>query len=166
MEISLIAAASLNNVIGKDGDIPWHMPRDMKLFQEMTSGHYILSGRKNYLSIPGKFRPLKNRVNMVVTRNTSFQEEGAIIFHDIDSAVQHARENGEKELMIIGGGEIYRQCMDIADNVYLSRIQAQIEGDTFFPELDNKKWQLLEKRHFDKDDRNPYDFQFEHYKRK
>ncbi len=166
MEISLIAAASLNNVIGKDGDIPWHMPRDMKLFQDMTLGHFILSGRKNYLSIPRKFRPLKDRVNMVVTRNSSFQEEGALIFNDISAAIEHARKNGEKELMIIGGGEIYRQCLELADNIYLSRIQAEIEGDTFFPELNKENWQLTEERYFDKDERNPYDFQFEHYKRK
>ena len=166
MEISLIAAASLNNVIGKDGDIPWHMPRDMKLFQDMTLGHFILSGRKNYLSIPRNFRPLKDRVNMVVTRNSSFQEEGALIFNDISAAIEHARKNGEKELMIIGGGEIYRQCMELADNIYLSRIQAEIEGDTFFPELNKENWQLTEERYFDKDERNPYDFQFEHYKRK
>jgi len=166
MELSLIAAASLNDVIGKDGDIPWNMPRDMKLFKDVTVGHHVLSGRKNYMSIPGKFRPLSDRVNIVVTRNKDFNDPGAVVFHEINDGIDFARKEGENELMIIGGGEIYSQCLDIADNIYLSRIQTEIEGDTFFPKLKPDNWMLLEAEYFDKDDKNPYDFSFEHYVRK
>jgi dihydrofolate reductase len=166
MEISLIAAASLNNVIGKNGDIPWDMPRDMRLFREITTGHHILSGRKNYMSIPDKYRPLEKRVNMVVTRNVDFHDKGALVFHAIEDAVEYARKAGENELMIIGGGEIYKECLKIADNIYLSRIQAEIDGDTYFPEVDEEQWMLLDAEYFDKDEKNPYDFSFEHYVRR
>jgi dihydrofolate reductase len=166
MEISLIAAASLNDVIGKDNDIPWDMPRDMKLFVEITKGHHILSGRKNYMSIPDKYRPLSNRVNLVVTRDTSFADEGAHVFHTIKEAVDFAEKAGEEELMIIGGGEIYKQCLEFADNIYLSRIQTEIEGDTYFPSVNEDNWMLLDAEYFDKDENNPFDFSFEHYVRR
>lgn len=140
MTISLIAAVSSNWVIGKDGDLPWHLPRDLKFFSDTTKGHHVLMGRKNFHSIPRKFRPLPGRVNVVVSRDTNFKAEGVIVFYSINEAIEYAREKGETELFIIGGGEIYTQCLDMADKLYLTHVDAEIEGETLFPKFDLKEW--------------------------
>jgi dihydrofolate reductase len=162
MKISLIAAVSENNVIGKDNDLPWRLPNDMKFFVQTTKGHHILMGRKNLESF-GKLLP--NRTNIVLTRDENYKFEGAEIFHDLKAAIQFAKNNGEDELMIIGGGEIYNQALDQADRIYLTRVHAEIEGDVYFPEIDENKWKEIMKTPHQKDERHDYDFTFLTYER-
>ena len=157
MKISLIAAASKNNVIGKDNDLPWNLPDDMKFFVQTTKGHHILTGRKNLESY-GKLLP--NRTNMVLTRNRDYEFKGAEIFHDLNSAIDFARARGEEEMMIIGGGEIYKQALPQADRIYLTRIHAEIKGDAFFPPIDEQEWETVSENYHPKDERHQYDFTF------
>jgi len=162
MKISLIAAASENNVIGRDNDLPWKLPDDMKFFVRTTRGHHILTGRKN-LEACGV---LPKRTNIVLTNKKDFQYDGAEIFHDIDSAVEFARSRGEGELMVIGGGVIYEQFMDKADRIYLTRVHTRIEGDTYFPEMDEGKWKKVNEEYHPKDERHQWDFTFLTYEKK
>jgi len=109
MIVSAIAAVADNGTIGHDGDLPWHLPDDMKYFMRTTRGHYVITGRKNYESIPEKYRPLKDRVNIVVTRNTEHAAPGAVVLGSLEDALDRARQGGETEVFIIGGGQIYRE---------------------------------------------------------
>tara|TARA_R110002096_G_scaffold136909_7_gene289853 strand:+ start:37042 stop:37533 length:492 start_codon:yes stop_codon:yes gene_type:complete len=161
--ISLIAAVTENNVIGKNNDLPWHLPDDMKFFVQTTKGHHILMGRKNLESF-GKLLP--NRTNIILTRDTNFKFEGAAIFHDLKEAIQFAKDNGEEELMIIGGGEIYLQALSMTNRIYLTRVHTSIEGDTFFPEINKSQWKLISEDHHPKDERHIYDFSFQLWERK
>jgi dihydrofolate reductase len=162
MKISLIAAASENNVIGRDNDLPWKLPDDMKFFVRTTRGHHILTGRKN-LEATGV---LPKRTNMVLTNKEGYEFEGAEVFHAIEDAIQFAKDRGEEELMVIGGGVIYEQFMDIADRIYLTRIHTEIEGDTYFPEIDERKWKKVNEEYHPKDERHKWDFTFNTYERK
>ena len=162
MKISLIAAATENYIIGRDNDLPWKLPDDMKFFVRTTRGHHILTGRKN-LESSGV---LPKRTNMVLTNKEDYEFEGAEIFHSIEDAIQFAKERGEEELMVIGGGVIYQQFMDIADRIYLTRIHTEIEGDTYFPEIDESKWQVVNKEYHPKDERHQWDFTFYTFEKK
>ncbi|MEQ8909054.1 MAG: dihydrofolate reductase [Vicingaceae bacterium] len=157
MKISLIAAATENNVIGRDNDLPWSLPDDMKFFVRTTKRHHILTGRKNLESF-GKLLP--KRTNMVLTRDKDYTFEGAEIFHDLEAAINFAKKRGEEELMIIGGGEIYKQALPYADRIYLTRIHTEIEGDTYFPEFDQEEWKVVSKEYHPKDEKHDYDFTF------
>lgn len=162
MKISLIVAASENNVIGKDNDLPWKLPNDMKFFVRTTKGHHILMGRKNLESF-GKLLP--NRTNILLTRDQGYEFEGAEIFFDLERAIDFARSNGENELMIIGGGEIYRQSLPFADHIYLTRVHAEIEGDVYFPELDPSIWELTSEERHEKDEKHNFSFTFQQFER-
>lgn len=140
MIISLIAAVAKNNVIGAKGDLPWHLPRDLKFFSDTTRGHHVVMGRKNYDSIPPKYRPLPSRPNVVVTRNRDFRDEDVSVVHSLDEAIALAEAAGESELFIIGGGEIYAQSMSMADRLYITHVDAAPEGDTYFPDFDPAQW--------------------------
>jgi len=140
MIISLIAAVAKNAVIGVKGDLPWDLPRDLKFFSTTTRGHYVIMGRKNYDSIPDKYRPLPNRPNIVITRNAEFFDSNIDIFTSINDAIDFAKDQGEEELFIIGGGEIYSQTIEIANKLYITHVDAEFEGDTHFPSFDPKKW--------------------------
>lgn len=167
MDISIIVATARNNAIGKDNDLLWHLPADMKFFRETTSGHCILTGRKNYISIPPKFRPLKNRTNIVLTRDTSFQEEGIEVFHDLAEAIAFAKAQQESELFIIGGGEVYRQALPFCTKLYITEVDHEPqEADTFFPSIDEKEWNLENERSYTADEKNPYDMVFKTYSKK
>jgi|SRR5690554_2508088 len=155
MKISLIAAATENNVIGKDNDLPWSLPDDMKFFVQTTKGHHILMGRKNFEATK---KLLPNRTNIVITRKEDYTFEGAVILQSIEEGIRYAKENGEQELMIIGGGEIYKQALPLADRIYLTRIHAEIEGDTFFPELDMNDWKIISENKHPVDERHDYSF--------
>ena len=117
MIISLIAALSKNRVIGKNNDLPWHLPDDMKYFMQTTSGHHVIMGRKNYDSIPQKFKPLPNRTNIVVTRQKNFVASGCMVVNSLEEALGIAESNKEKETFIIGGAEIYSQALSLATQV-------------------------------------------------
>lgn len=166
MIISIIVAAAENNVIGKDNDLIWHLPADMKFFKEKTMGHHVLMGRKNYESIPEKWRPLPNRENIVVTRQDKENEEHVHYVHSINEGVELARKNGENELFIIGGGEIYKQAMNLVDRIYLTRIHHSFEGDTLFPEVDDSMFEVESEEFRQADENNAYDMTYFAYTKK
>jgi len=165
MIISLIAARTQNNVIGKNNDLPWHLPDDMKYFMQTTKGHYVIMGRKNYDSIPEKFKPLPNRTNIVVTRQPDFRAPGCIVVNTLEEAVKIARNNGEKETFIIGGAEIYNLGFSLADKLYITEINTTLDGDTYFPNFDKKEWKEISKVHHTKDERHIFDFDFVVYQK-
>ena len=162
MKISLIVAASENNVIGRDNDLPWKLPDDMKHFVKTTKGHCILMGRKNLESFG---RLLPNRTNILLTRDREYKFEGAEIFYELEQAIAFAKKSGEEELMVIGGGEIYRQCMPFADRVYLTRVHAEVEGDVYFPELDSSFWEVTTEEFHEKDEKHNFSFSFQTFDR-
>ncbi len=166
MVVSLIVAASENNVIGKDNDLIWHLPKDMKFFKDSTQNHFVIMGRKNFESIPHKFRPLPNRTNVVVTRQTNYKAEGCIVLHTLEQALERAKEAGDSEPFIIGGGQIYRLALDsnLIDRVYLTRIHKHYEGDTFFPTL-GPEWKLIKSDKHLADDKHECDYTFEVYEK-
>src|SRR6185436_19268746 len=122
MIISLIAAMSKNRVIGKNNSLPWHLPDDMKYFMQTTKGHYVIMGRRNFDSIPEKFRPLPNRTNVIVTRQENYVAPGCSVVHGIDEALKLAREAREVEAFVIGGADIYRLAWPFANRLYLTEI--------------------------------------------
>lgn len=139
--ISLMVAHDPDRVIGLNNDLPWHIPEDLAYFKKQTMGKAMVMGRKTYESIG---RPLPGRLSIVVTRNKAFTaEEGVVIVHDLETAINKAEDFAD-EVMIIGGAEIFRLSMDVADRLYITEIAQRFEGDTFFPEY-STEWQLLEK---------------------
>lgn len=160
MNISIIVAKSNNNVIGKNNSLIWSLPADMKFFKEKTTGHCIITGRKNYESIPEKFRPLPNRTNIVITRQKDYSAPGAIVVDSIEKAIQKAKETGDNEIFIIGGAEIYKQSLHLVDRIYLTQIHHTFEGDTFFPELKSNEWKETNRTKGIVDDKNKYEHDF------
>ncbi len=165
MEIIAIAAMAKNRAIGKDNDLLWHLPADMRYFQQTTTGYPVLMGRKNYDSIPLKYRPLANRTNIVITRDESYNEEGAVVFHSIKDGIDFARKEGKDKLYIVGGGQIYAQTMDIISKLYLTVVDHDFDGDAFFPEFDSNDWDIAKTWKVNKDEKNKYDMQFFQYQR-
>jgi len=165
MIISTIAALSKNLVIGKNNDLPWTLPDDMKFFMQKTSGHHTIMGRKNYDSIPEKFKPLPNRTNIVVTHQVNFKAPGCIVVDSLKKGLTIAKDNGEVETFIIGGAQIYKLGLPYATRLYLTEIQAEINGDTFFPELDMKAWKETSRQPHSKDERHAYGFDFVIYEK-
>lgn len=164
MIISLIAACSTNRVIGVDNDLPWRVPADMRFFMRTTKGHYVIMGRKTFESLGV---PLKNRTNIVVTRDPFFIASGVMVTHSIAEAIDLAIDGDESEAFVIGGGEIYRQSMDLADKIYLTEIDTVIEdGDAFFPEIDPGKWDLVSEDPHDADDKNEFAYNFKTFIKK
>jgi dihydrofolate reductase len=160
MKISLIVAVSQNHVIGKDNALIWHLPADMSYFKEKTTGHCIITGRKNYESIPQKFRPLPNRTNLVISRQKDYAAPGAIVCTSLEEALKEARKIENQEIFIIGGGEIFKQSLHLADRIYITRIHADFEGDVFFPELDEKQWKVISRIDCRPDEKNKYPYSF------
>lgn len=160
MIVSAIAAVAENGIIGHQGDLPWSLPDDMAWFQRTTKGHHVITGRKNYESIPAKYRPLKGRVNLVVTRNAAYEAPGAVVVPGIEAALDHARAAGETEAFIIGGGEIYREAFakGLVQRLYLTRVHASIEGDTRFPALEPGYWRERSAQHHPADERHAHAF--------
>ncbi len=141
MQISIIAAMAENGVIGRDGQLPWHLKADLQRFKRLTMGHTIIMGRKTWESIG---RPLPGRRMVVVTRQNGYQAEGVQVAASLDDALALARLAGDEEAFIIGGAEIYRLALPLADRLYLTRVLAPVEGDTTFPEFDASHWRLVE----------------------
>lgn len=160
MIISLIAAVSKNRVIGKNNDLPWHLPDDMKYFMQTTKQHHVIMGRKNYESIPEKFRPLPNRTNIVVTRQTHYEAPQCQVVNSIEEGLEIARNAKELETFIIGGAEIYNQGMNCTQRMYLTEIDAVIDGDTYFPFFDPGEWNEISRKHHPADERHAYPFDF------
>ncbi len=162
MIISLIAAMTENRVIGKDNDLPWKLPDDMKYFQKTTRGHVVIMGRKNYDSLPPSFKPLPNRTNVILTRQEGYQAKDCVVFNDLGQAFDFAKSEGEKEVFVIGGGQ---EAISTSDRIYLTEIHTEIEGDTFFPALDDS-WKEMSRAHHDVDDRHQYAFDFVVYEKR
>lgn len=158
MRISLIVALAENGVIGRDGDLPWRLPDDLKRFKALTTGHHILMGRRTWESLPNA---LPDRVNIVLSRNESFTPAGAVVFKSIHEAIDHARAAGETELFIIGGEAIYKLALPVAHRLYLTRVHASVEGDVRFPVFDQKRFRLIERTVHPADEKHPYAFTFE-----
>ncbi|MFP4023420.1 MAG: dihydrofolate reductase [Thiohalospira sp.] len=151
--LSIIVAVSENNVIGKDNDLIWHLPRDLKHFKETTTGHYVIQGRKTYESY-GK--PLPNRTNVIITRDKDYTADGCIVVHSLEEALKKAENDSEP--FIIGGGKIYEQALPLVDRIYLTKIHHSFEGDTYFPEINMDEWELTEKHDFEPDEKNKFPF--------
>lgn len=165
MNISIIVAVGSNNAIGKDNTLIWHLPADMKFFKEKTTGHCIITGRKNYESIPEKFRPLPNRTNIVITRQADYYAPGAIVTSSVETALEKAKSTGDTEIFIIGGGDIFRQSLHLADTIYLTKIEESFDADVFFPELDPVQWKEVARVNGIRDEKNKYDYTFYTYKK-
>lgn len=155
MKISLIVAAAANNVIGRNGQLPWRLPEDLKRFKETTLGKPLLMGRKTYESIG---RPLPERRNIILTRQPDYQAQGCIVVGSIESALEFAK--GADELMVIGGTAVYELMLPHCDRIYLTRVHSIIEGDTFFPEIDPQQWYLVTREDFAANQERPHSFSF------
>lgn len=144
MKVSLIVAMDLDRGIGKNNDLMWHLPKDMKFFKETTQNHVVVMGRKNYDSIPDKYRPLPNRENVILTRNTDFKAENCEVFHSLEACLDHYRNETDRTVFIIGGGEIYRLALEagVIDEMYITHINKSYGADTFFPEFNLKDWNV------------------------
>lgn len=156
MKVSLIVAVGRRNEIGKDGQMPWHLPADLKHFKRNTLGKPVLMGRKTLEAIG---RALPERRNLVLTRDAGFRAEGCETVTSLDAALELV--SGEPELMVIGGGEVYRLAWARTDRIYLTRIQADVEGaDTFFPEIQDGRWREVSREDHRADEKNPFDYSF------
>ncbi len=156
--ISLVCAMANNRVIGKDNDMPWHMPADLKHFKETTMGKPIVMGRKTFESIG---RPLPGRRNVVITRNSDYQAEGIDVVASIEEAIELL--NDVEEIMITGGGNIYQQTIDKADRLYLTFIDLDTDGDAFFPEFEHLNLKEIEREVHQPDEKNKHGYQFVTY---
>ncbi len=159
--LSIIVAMAKNRVIGRDNQLPWHLPADLRHFKQTTMGHPIIMGRKTYESIG---RPLPGRQNIVITRNPDFQAEGCLVVHSLQEALAAVPE--AEEVFIIGGASLYREALPLADRIYLTLVDAEVEGDTFFPELDASEWQEVRRETFAPDEKNPFGYAFIEFVRK
>lgn len=153
--INIIAAMSRNRVIGNNGQLPWKLPEDMCNFIKITTGFPVLMGRKTFESIG---RPLKNRINIILTRDKNYQKEGCVVLNRIEDVI---KKFGEENLMVIGGEEIYRQFLPYTDRIYLTYIDKDFEGDTFFPKFLGETWFKESEEKGIKDENNPYDYYFQ-----
>ncbi|WP_034889745.1 dihydrofolate reductase [Gillisia sp. Hel_I_29] len=159
--LTIIAAAGENNALGKENDLVWHLPDDFKRFKELTSGHHIIMGRKTFESFP---KPLPKRTHLVITRKDNYKKEGIIVVHSIERAIEFSKE--DPQTFIIGGGEIYKMGLELADRIELTRVHGTFEADTFFPEIDESKWNLVSEVFHDKDEKHDYAFTYLTYDRK
>lgn len=162
MSITMIWAMARNGVIGKDNDMPWHLPLDFAYFKAETLGKRMLMGRKTWDSLGGK--PLKGRTSIIITRDPSYAPEGAHIVHSLEEALAEGRK--QDELMVIGGGEIYAMMLPFADKLLVTVIDEDIEGDTKFPEVDWKQWKETANTPGIRNEQNPYDYRFLVYERR
>ncbi len=167
MIVSLIVAVAENNAIGYNNDLIWHLPNDMRYFKETTSHHHIITGRKNYISIPSKFRPLVNRTNIVLTHDLNFNEEGCVVKHSLQDALDFANEHGEKEVFIIGGGQIYKEALEknMIDKMYITHVHEHFTADTFFPSIDLTKWKQHKKELHFADEKHKHAYTFAVYQK-
>lgn len=162
MMLSIIVAFDRNRTIGKDNQLPWHLPRDLANFKKVTMGHPIVMGRKTYESIG---RPLPGRENIILTRNRSYEADGCKIIHTIDD-LRQIKQQYNDELFILGGAEIFKEVLPEVDRLYVTYIDAEFVGDTFFPEVDLNEWKEISREKGIKDENNPYDYEFIVYERR
>jgi dihydrofolate reductase len=162
--IVIIAAMSENRVIGREGDLPWRLPNDLRRFKSLTRGHAVVMGRRTFDSIGGV--PLPDRTCFVITRNEQLAAEGVEISRDLPTALERAADvEPDGPVFVLGGGEIYRAAMDRADRLELTVVHAEIEGDTTFPEFDERAWRLVYDERHEPDERHAHAFSFRTYER-
>ena len=160
--LTIIVAVAENNAIGKDNQLIWHLSDDLKRFKALTRGHFIIMGRKTFESFP---KPLPNRTHVVITRQANYKvPEGVILAGNLEDAIEAAKSDSQP--FIIGGGEIYKQAMKIADTIELTRVHHSFEADTFFPEIDASVWEETSNIFHDKDENHEYEFSFITYRKK
>jgi dihydrofolate reductase len=155
MRVSLIVAMSSNHVIGRDGDLPWRLSADLKRFKALTSGHHIIMGRKTFESIG---RLLPGRTSIVLTRQAGFEAAGALVAYGLEAALELAA--ADDEVFIIGGAEIYRQALPIVDRIYLTEVCTDVDGDTRFPDFNEREWSTVKESQHPADERNEFDHKF------
>ncbi|WP_262246934.1 dihydrofolate reductase [Parapedobacter soli] len=153
--VSAIVAAAENNAIGKDNQLLWHLPNDLRFFKRTTTGHPVIMGRKTYESV-GK--PLPNRRNIIITRQAEYAVAGAEVVHSVEAAIGSCP--GEPEVFVVGGAEIYRQALPLVERIYLTRVHVSLPGDSFFPELDEREWRLASEENHPADERHAYSYSF------
>jgi dihydrofolate reductase len=158
MIISLVVAAANNNAIGKDNKLLWHLPNDMRHFKNVTWGMPVVMGRKTYESL-GK--PLNGRKNIIITRQTDWNVPGTVAVKSLEDATFLVNEMDVKEMMVIGGGEIYKMVFEKANRIYMTRVEAEPEADTFFPTLNPKSWTLRSQKNFEADEKHKYNYSFQ-----
>lgn len=170
MKTVIIVAKDNQNGIGRKNDLPWHLPADMKFFKETTSRHIVLMGRKNYDSIPERFRPLPNRLNIILTRNKNYTATDCVVLHSVEDFVywKNQQANDNRTLFVIGGGEIFTQFLSegYIDEMYITQIDADVEADTFFPVFDENQWSKQLISTHQKDEKHQFDFAIYHYVKK
>jgi dihydrofolate reductase len=168
MIVSLIVATPINLAIGKNNQLIWNLPKDMKFFMETTTGHPVIMGRKNYESIPKKFRPLKNRTNVIITRNKKYAADGCIVVNSIEGSIKALEKENYEEVFVIGGGEIYKRFLEnnLIDRMYITHIEQAFDGDTFFPKVDFSQWASVTIMTHIKDEENPHNFKVIQYEKK
>lgn len=165
MITSLVVAASTNNAIGKNNQLLWHLPNDLKFLKNKTWAMPVLMGRKSFEAIGSK--PLNGRVNIVLTSGKFFKKEGVVVVHSLRNASFFAKQNDYKELMILGGAKVYEQTINNADNIYITRVHQMFEdADAFFPAIDEKKFKLAFNEDHFKDDKHAHDYSFQLWQRK
>ncbi|MBL0590895.1 MULTISPECIES: type 3 dihydrofolate reductase [Aeromonas] len=163
MKISMIAAMAHDRVIGKDNQMPWHLPADLAHFKRLTLGKPVLMGRKTFESIG---RPLPGRRNLVISRNPGYQAEGIEVVGSVEAALALLAGSSVEELMVIGGGHLYAEMLPSADCLYLTRIDLAVEGDTRFPAFDDGQWQRVDCESHPADEKNPHPYSFETWLRR
>lgn len=152
----MIAAIAENNALGKDNDLLWHLPDDFKRFKQITSGHYIIMGRKTFESFP---KPLPNRTHVIITRQKNYNPEGCIVVDSIENAIEACPKS--EDIFIIGGGEIYTLGMNFADSLEITRIHESFEADAFFPEIDRNNWKMISEEYHPADEKHKFDFSYQ-----
>ncbi len=164
MILSFIVAAAENNAIGRQGQLPWHLPEDLRFFKRTTMGKPVLMGRKTYESL-GK--PLPGRLNIVVSGKSDLAlPEGVLLLHDLDAAVERLQAEPQDEGFIIGGGQIFAAAMPIADRLYITKVHTTVaDADAFFPEIDHTHWKLVSEEKHHADDKHKFDYSFQQFER-
>ncbi|MEO5647211.1 MAG: dihydrofolate reductase, partial [Chitinophagaceae bacterium] len=157
-----LVAASENNAIGKNNQLLWHLPNDLRYFKNKTWGMPVIMGRKTYESVD---KPLPGRTNIVITKQEDWKRDGVIPVKSLEEALEKANETDAKEIFIIGGGEIFKESIEIIKRIYLTRVHANFDGDTFYPEFDKNTWKLVSSDPFPADEKHAYSYTFEIWER-
>lgn len=160
--ITIIAAIAKNNALGKNNDLIWHLPADLKRFKKVTTGHHILMGRNTFESIG---RPLPNRTTIIITKNENYVQEGCLIANSVEQAIEMAHE--DDQIFIIGGAQVYEYAMkhDFADALDITLVHHEFDADVYFPEIDSSIWKRVEREDFIADEKNKFDYSFIRYKK-
>jgi dihydrofolate reductase len=168
-KVILIAAMGRNREIGSNNDLMWHLRADMQFFRETTMGHFVIMGRKNFDSIPPKYKPLQGRVNVIITRNPDFLHEECYTCSSIEESIEIAESNGEEKVFVIGGGQIYQLAMDagLVDEMYITHVEGSFsQAEVFFPDFVESDWEKVHLQSVKADIQNEFDFEIFHYSKK